>query len=59
MHIFADDAKVSKSFSSVFSILQHDIDDLTKWSSNWLLTFHADKCKALGVVKNSFRFMTM
>ena len=27
---------------------------LTKWSSDWLLSFNPDKCKVLKVVKNTF-----
>ena len=56
MYHFANDAKVYKSTNTLndHDILQHDIAKLTKWSSDWLLTFYPDKCKVLKVVKNTF-----
>ena len=42
----ADDAKIYESINLLndHDDLQHDIDDLTKWSSDWLLAFNPDKC---------------
>ena len=34
--------------------IPHDIDDLTRRSSDWLFTFHPDKCTVLEVSKSSF-----
>ena len=55
-YLFSDDAKIYKSISSLndHDILQHVIDNLTKWSSDCLLTFNPDKCKVLKVVTNTF-----
>ena len=32
-------------------ILQDDLDELTAWSTKWLLTFHPDKCKIIHLGK--------
>ena len=57
VYLFADDAKIHKSINSLndHNILQHDIDNLTKWSSNWHLTLNSDKCKVLKVAKKTFK----
>ena len=57
MYLFADDTKIYKSINSLsdHDILQHDVDNLTKWSSDWLLTFNPDKCNVLKVLKSTFR----
>ena len=57
MYLFADDAKIYKSINSLknHDILQHDIDNLAKWSSDWLSTVRPYKCKVLKVVKNTFK----
>ena len=54
---FADDAKIYKRINSLndHDILQHNIDNLTKWSSDWLLTLNPDKSKVLKVAKNTFK----
>ena len=52
MYLFADASKIYKSINS---LNDHDIDDLIKWFSNWLLTHSSYKCKVLKVLKNTFR----
>ena len=32
-------------------ILQDDLDELTAWSTKWLLTFQLDKCKVMHLGK--------
>ena len=56
MILFADDAKIYKSINSLndHDILQHDINNLTKWLSDWILTLNSDKCKVF-----EDRIMTM
>ena len=55
VYLFADDAKIYKSINSLndHDILKHDIDDLTKWSSDLLFTFNPDKCKVEKVANTS------
>ena len=57
VYLFADDARIYKSVSPLddHDILQHDIYNLTKWSSDWFLTFSPDKCDVLKVAMNTFR----
>ena len=57
MYLFADDAKIYKSFNSLndHDILHYYIDDLPKWHSDWLLTFNPDKCNVFEVAKHSFK----
>ena len=56
-YLFADDAKIYKSINLLieYYIFQHDIDNLTKWSSDWLFTINPDKCKHLKVENNTFK----
>ena len=53
MYLFADDAKIYKIINSLndHDILQHDIENATKSSSDWLLTINPDKCKVFKVAK--------
>ena len=41
-YMFADDTKVFKDVYTIkdMEILQHDMQELEKWSNNWLLKFH-------------------
>ena len=53
--IFADD---TKSYDKVESVddnhkLQKCIDNLVKWSQDWMLGFNCDKCKCLHLGKNN------
>ena len=34
-------------------ILQQDMQELEKWSNNWLLKFHQDKCNVLPAGKRN------
>ena len=54
---FADDARIYRSINllSDHDVLQHDIDNLTKWSSDWLLTINPDKCKDLKAATNTLK----
>ena len=49
--LFADDTKIFRRINSQadVDILQKDIDKLIKWSNIWLLKFHPDKCKYMGI----------
>ena len=41
--MFADDLKIyNKSFN--YDIVQMDINNMLKWSSNWCLYFNTNKC---------------
>ena len=53
---FADDIEICKSIYSLndHDTLQHVIDNLTKCSSDWLLTCHFDKCTVCGSYKEQF-----
>ena len=48
-YMFADDTKVFKEVYTIkdMEILQQDMQELEKWSNNWLLKFHPDKCYVL------------
>ena len=49
--LFADDTKLFREIASTddINILQSDLDSLFKWSKDWLLRFHPDKCKFLPI----------
>ena len=46
--LYADDTKISKDvqLDSNSIVEQTDLFLLQDWSAEWLLLFHADKCKA-------------
>ena len=48
---FADDTKLFSQITREEDAisLQHDLDALQTWSTNWLLNFHPDKCKLLTI----------
>ena len=56
VYLFDDNAKKDKIITSLsdYYILQHDIDNLTKWSSDWLFAFYPDRCKVLKFAENTF-----
>ena len=51
--LFADDTKLYRQIrnDSDHKIFQDDISKLQSWADDWLLKFHPDKCKILGVGK--------
>ena len=53
MYLFADDTKIMSKIETKedSKILQTDIDALEKWSKDWLLKFHPDKCHVLTLGK--------
>ena len=52
--IFADDTKIGRKMTTVndSTILQNDINNMTKWGDKWGLKFNQSKCKILYVHKN-------
>ena len=58
VHIFADDTKVYRRFSSENdrAKLQDDINSLVKWSDTWQLKLNADKCKVLQLGHNNNQY---
>ena len=53
IYMFSDDTKVFRTIKTNDDqcILQDDLDELTAWSTKWLLTFHPDKCKIMHLGK--------
>ena len=49
IYLFADDAKVYRNISSNDDppTLQHDLQQLEKWSERWQLRFNSNKCKVM------------
>ena len=35
------------------NILQNDLDTLSQWTNEWLLSFNVDKCKVMHIGKNN------
>ncbi len=50
-YIFADDTKIFRIINGEIDekILQDDLKQLEKWSSDWLLLFHPEKCKHMKI----------
>lgn len=55
--LFADDTKLYSSIESEEDCnkLQHDIDNLSEWSSKWLLQFNVGKCKSLHIGRRNHK----
>ena len=53
--LFADDTKIFKEVDSIADsiLIQKDINTLEKWSRDWLLKFHPDKCHVMTLGKFS------
>ena len=47
--LFADDTKVYRRIDTIEDQDALQTDRMNKWSQNWLLKFHPDKCKAMRV----------
>ena len=49
LYLFADDTKVFRKIETKQDVekLQQDVDSLVKWSKDWLLWFHPDKCVSI------------
>ena len=54
VYMYADDTKIYREIKTIEdqTILQSDLDTLTKWSDVWLLKFHPEKCFHLTIGKN-------
>jgi len=55
LFMFADDTKAFREIvnSSDNDLLQNDIDNLSKWSADWLIKFHPEKCSVMHLGKNN------
>jgi len=55
LFMFADDTKVFREIvdSSDKGKLQNDLDNLSKWSEDWLIKFHPEKCSVMHLGKNN------
>ena len=55
MRLFADDSKVYRIIydENDEKQLQCDLNTLQKWSENWKLRFHPDKCEVLAILTSS------
>jgi hypothetical protein len=53
LSLFADDSIICMPIKSHHDCnkLQQDLDAATRWESDWLMTFHPDKCSVLSVTK--------
>ena len=55
LYLFADDTKVFREIDSQAenAILQRDINNLKRWSDQWLLKFHPQKCVSMTICNKS------
>ena len=55
--LFADDSKLYKSIDGPDSSnhLQHDLDNLNKWSLDWAMDFNKSKCQTLRISRKKTR----
>ena len=51
VRLFADDSIIYKTIKSQKDCdsLQEDLDAAARWESDWLMTFHPDKCSVLAI----------
>ncbi len=51
IYMFADDTKIYSTIDNVTDSerLQHDLDLMSRWSKQWLLLFHPEKCKVMRI----------
>ena len=59
--IFADDTKIYARVNNdeEHKILQEDLDNLMKWSDDWLLKFNKSKCKHLHIGRDTNKTYTI
>ena len=59
--IFADDTKIYARVNNdeEHKILQEDLDNLMKWSGDWLLKFNKSKCKHLHIGRDTNKTYTI
>ena len=57
-YLFADDTKIFREIHNEGDRvqLQKDLDQLDKWSKDWLLKFHPQKCKYMKIGKDNNQF---
>ena len=55
--MFADDTTLFRTVKSIddCNILQNDLDTLSQWTNEWLLT-NVDKCKVMHIGKNNPKY---
>ena len=53
--MFADDTKLFRTVKYIddCNILQNDLDTLSQWTNEWLLSFNVDICKVMHIGKNN------
>ena len=53
--MFADDTKLFRTVKSIDDciIFQNDLNTLSQWTNDWLLSFNVDKCKVMHIGKNN------
>ena len=53
--MFADDTKLFRTVKTIddCNILQNDLNTLSQWTNDWLLSFNVDKCKVMHIGKNN------
>ena len=53
--MFEDDTKLFRTVKSIddCKILQNDLNTLSQWTNDWLLSFNVDKCKVMHIGKNN------
>ena len=55
LRLFSDDSIIYKTIKSPkdCDILQDDLDAAARWESDWLMTFHPDKCSVLTIINKN------
>ena len=53
--MFADDTTLFRTVKTIddCNILQNDLNTLSQWTNDWLLSFNGDKCKVMHIGKNN------
>jgi hypothetical protein len=53
--MYADDSKLISVTLDALNGIQRDIDAVTSWTKDWLMSLNASKCKVMHLGKNNFR----